>query len=633
MQPHIMQLLQNLILLCISAFLSLTSVQAETESLAPGYGKLSFELPQAGSYTLPDIGVAGNGDILTASGQSVQLHDLMGDKVVLLSFIYSTCSDVNGCPLATAVLHQIKNRLRKRPEIAQKLRLLTLSFNPQHDTPEQMAEYGQSLQGKNIDWRFLTTASEQQLQPILNQYQQSVQKVYTAEGEFTGTFSHILRVYLIDTDKRIRNIYTVSYLHADTLLNDIQTLLMEPLVSSTASISQDNPALYQAGDNKNQYESKDYQTHSIALSQRVGQAMDLLSHALNPPLGLPPLPERIQSELSAEKIQLGRQLFYDRRLSHNNTISCAMCHIPEQGFTNNELATAVGMEGRTVPRNSPTLYNVAYSEHLFHDGRENRLEQQIWGPLLAANEMANPSVATVLDKIKQQPEYQQAFQNAFKQEPNLLNVGQALASYQSTLLAADSAFDRWYYGQQKQAMSDEAKQGFKLFTGAARCSQCHLIGSDSALLTDQQFHNTGIGYQQTMQAGQTTQKVQLAPGVFVEVKRDKLQSLTAPAPNDLGRYAVTLNPDHRWQYKTPTLRNIALTAPYMHDGSLSTLMDVVEFYNQGGVANELLSPLIQPLHLTDRQKQQLVAFLNALTGSAVPDLVADAYAAPVRDSQ
>ena len=149
----------------------------------------------------------------------------MGDKVVLLSFIYSTCSDVNGCPLATSVLHKIKNRLKKEPELASKLRLVTLSFNPEHDTPEMMQRYGQELQGKGVEWRFLTSRSEQDLQPILDHYKQNIQKVYDAQGKFTGTFSHILRVYLIDKNKQLRNIYSVAFLHPDTLINDIKTLL------------------------------------------------------------------------------------------------------------------------------------------------------------------------------------------------------------------------------------------------------------------------------------------------------------------------------------------------------------------------------------------------------------------------
>ena len=131
-----------------------------------------------------------------------------------------------------------------------------------------------------------------------------------------------------------------------------------------------------------------------------------------------------------------------------------MCHIPEQGFSNNEMRTAVGVEGRSVRRNAPSLYNVGYAKLLFHDGRENSLEQQVWGPLLAHNEMANPSIGYVLDKIKHSADYRGLFEKAFHKPAGMETLGQALASYQRTLNSADSPFDRWYYGKQAQALSD-----------------------------------------------------------------------------------------------------------------------------------------------------------------------------------
>ena len=155
-----------------------TSPPAQQQILAPGYGTLEFSAPEPGSYTLPVLGSAADGKVLDTQGNALTLHSLMGDKVVLLSFIYSTCSDVNGCPLATAVLHKIKNRLKKEPELAAQLRLITLSFNPEHDTPEMMQHYGQALQDKGVEWRFLTTQSEQELQPILEHYKQNIQKVF-----------------------------------------------------------------------------------------------------------------------------------------------------------------------------------------------------------------------------------------------------------------------------------------------------------------------------------------------------------------------------------------------------------------------------------------------------------------------
>ncbi|WP_031434531.1 cytochrome c peroxidase [Methylomarinum vadi] len=622
--------MKNLFSLLLPVLLIGQTLYADTQTLAPGYAPLQFEAPTPGSYTLPVIGRAADGTVLSSDNQSQQLHELMGDKIVLLSFIYSTCSDVNGCPLATAVFHKIKRRLLKEPQLAKQLRLLTLSFNPEHDTPEAMRHYGSGLTDKTVDWRFLTTASERQLQPILDNYQQSIQKIYDEKGNFTGTFSHILRVYLIDKDKQLRNIYSVSFLHADTLINDVKTLLAENGKTSVAA-QPENIDQFQAGDDKQRYDQSDYQTHSIALTHRRGQATDLMNYFNNPPLGLPAPFSPDDNPVTEEKVALGRKLFYDRRLSLNNTFSCAMCHVPEQGFSSNEIATAVGIEGRSVRRNSPTLYNVAYAPLLFHDGRENTLEQQVWGPLLAHNEMGNPSIGYVIDKIKGLPDYAGLFENVFNKAPTMETIGQAIASYERTLNSADSPFDRWFFGKRENAVNESAKRGFKLFSGKAGCSSCHRIERSHVLFSDYQLHNTGIGYREAMLKPSAKQKVQLAPGVFIEVDSDTLAAVSGPKPNDLGRYEITQNPKDRWKYKTPTLRNIALTAPYMHNGSLSTLEEVVRFYNQGGIANENLDPSIKPLHLTENDIGDLVAFLQSLTGSNVDELVADAYAAPIGD--
>ena len=618
-------------LLC-SLFSLASSAENRPTALAPGYNQLPFQLAAPASYRLPVIGTAGNGQVLTSQNQSKHLHDLMGDKLILLSFIYATCSDVNGCPLATQVLHKISRQLQQQPELASKLRLLTLSFNPAHDTPEMMRQYGEGFKTGAFDWQFLTTRDETSLQPILDGYQQNVQKIYDQQGQFTGTFSHLLRVYLIDTDKQIRNIYNVDFLHADTVINDVKSLLAN---GSTAVATPPAPKdmLYQAGDNKQQYQQADYQTRSLALLQRQGKAANLLQFAQKPPLGLPKLPQPHDNPLTLAKIELGRKLFYDRRLSFNNTFSCAICHIPEQGFSNNEMTTAVGIEGRSVRRNSPSLYNVGYGQLLFHDGRENRLEQQVWGPLLAHNEMGNPSIGYVVDKIKASTDYRGRFEKAFNKGPGMETIGQALASYQRTLNSADSGFDRWYFGKQPQAINEATKRGFTLFTGKAACSSCHTIEAKYALFTDQKRHNTGIGYADSMQKPPEQQRVQVAPGVFVDVAQDNLKGISETKPNDLGFYEISQNPADRWTYKTPSLRNVALSAPYMHNGSLATLKDVVQFYNQGGIANDNLSPLLKPLGLADEEIDDLVAFLQTLTGSNVETLVSDGFAAPVGDVQ
>jgi len=310
-----------------------------------------------------------------------------------------------------------------------------------------------------------------------------------------------------------------------------------------------------------------------------------------------------------------------------------MCHIPEQGFTSNEMATAVGVEGRTVRRNSPTLYNVAYLQSLFHDGRETTLENQVWGPFLARNEMANPSIGYVIDKIKDNHDYDGLFENAFDKPPGIETIGMAIASYERALNSANSPFDSWYYSKEENSIDVRAKRGFGLFNGKAGCSQCHTINKEFALFTDNKLHNTGIGFAEAMadKTAKPSQHVQVSPGVYVDVASDIINAVAEPKENDLGRYEVTQNPKDRWLYKTPSLRNVSLTAPYMHNGSLATLREVVEFYNRGGILNENLDPLIQSLQLSVAEIDDLTAFLESLTGDNTKELVSDAYAAPIGD--
>lgn len=620
----------TLSLLLVLALASSFSVAAdEPPSQAPGYGALPYLPPKPGSYRLPSLGEAADGQVLESSGQPATLHQLYADRMVLLSFIYATCDDANGCPLATMVLHRIQSALTARPELKDRLRLITLSFNPDHDTPEVMAKYGQSFQSGGIDWHFLTTRSETELQPILRDYQQSVDREVDAKGHPTGKFSHLLRVYLIDEQRRIRNSYSVSVLHPYLVLADIETLRLESSAPATPATNAPVTAPIRAGDDKLGYERPDYQTKSAALAQRQGQPADLFRWARQPALGLPSLPTPADNPPTREKIALGRKLFYDRRLSLNQTFSCAMCHIPEQGFTSQEQATAIGIEGRTVRRNAPTIYNVAYLTSLFHDGRESTLENQVWGPFLAANEMGNPSVGAVIDKLKSLPDYRGLFEKAFRRGPSMDTVGQAIASYERTLVSGDSPFDRWHYGHWADALSPAAQKGYALFAGKAGCVQCHTIGAKSALFTDNQLHNTGIGYQESMRREPASTPVQVAPGVTFDLSAASIGQVAETRPGDLGRYEITQNPADRWKYRTPSLRNVALTAPYMHHGGLATLREVVEFYNRGGVPNENLDSLIQPLNLGTDDIDSLVAFLESLSGSGVDTLVSDAWSAPV----
>ena len=608
--------------------------------LAPGYGILGYDLPVVGSYKLPSLDTAADGQVLDENGNRQSLHSLFKGKYSLLSFIYSNCSDVNGCPLTANVFYKIKSQMSNDKVLADNLQLMSLSFDPERDTPAVMSLYRENFKyaGDKGDWRFLTTDSLASLNPILEEYHQDVQRTLSVDGSENGDISHILRVFLVDPDFNIRNIYSVGFLHKSLLINDVKTLMLDanskPQEANNVDVIPVS-LLSKAGDDKEGYGKTSYQTRSKSLTARPdkGKQTDLLAIANNPPLGLPMLPVDILKNLSAEKIELGRKLFFDRRLSLNNTFSCAMCHVPEQGFTSNEISMAVGIEGRSVRRNSPTVYNIAYTTRLFHDGREHSLDQQIWGPLLAKNEMGNPSVGAVIQKIQKIDDYKSTFKKVYpRQGINMLSLGDAFASYQRTLLSANSPFDRWYFAHERNAISESAQKGFKLFTGKGKCSSCHSVNEKFALFTDNQMHNTGIGYIKSMGVKPEKQRIVIAPGVFIDADTSAIESVGEPEPSDLGLYEITENPADRWKYKTPSLRNISLTAPYMHDGSLGSLKEVVAFYNQGGIQNEVLSPLVTPLNLSLEEEGNLVAFLEALTGSNVDELVADAFAAPVGDT-
>lgn len=613
-------------------------ILAQSQATAPGYGTLAYSVPEVGSYQLPSLGVAANGEVLDTRGRPTRLHEVFAGKYVLLAFVYSTCSDVNGCPLSAYVFYKIKSEMKRDALLAKRLKLVSLSFDPSVDTPEVMRLYGNNFKyaGDAGEWQFITTASQQRLDPILDAYHQDVQRERNGDGSYTTGFSHVLRVFLIDPKHNIRNIYSASFLHHELLLADVRTLLREegqPSAGDEAGGGQSRFArLSVPGDDKRGYEQATYETNSLALEMRRGMAANLLGFVESPPLGLPKVPVPVDNPITAQKVALGRKLFFDRRLSLNDTFSCAMCHIPDQGFTSNELAMAVGIEGRSVRRNSPTIYNAAYASLLFHDGREDTLEQQIWGPLLATNEMGNPSIGYVLNKLRRMQDYQGLFEAAFAGEGiSMLTLGKALASYQRTLVSGDSAFDRWRYAGDIKALSVSARRGFEVFTGKGGCSACHTVGDQYALFTDNGLHNTGLGYRTSMGIRPAKEKITIAPGVSIELDREIVDQVGEAPAADVGRYEITQNPHDRWKYKTPSLRNVALTAPYMHDGSLSTLGDVVDFYDAGGFPNELLDPLIRPLHFTDEEKQDLVAFLQSLTGSNVDLLVADAFAVPVGD--
>jgi cytochrome c peroxidase len=555
--------------------------------LAPGYGALNFQAPLPGSYQLPPVQAASDAPYIDSKGKRGHLHALYAGRVTLLSFIYTHCDDVNGCPLASFVMGQIAKRLQTDSRIASKLRLVSFSFDPARDTPAVLEAYAKPFRPAGVAWDFVTSPDAASLAPTLSAYQQSIQQ---SAGH---AYAHILRVFLIDSQHRVRNIYSPAFLHADTLAADIKTILLEQGDITAGGAAVANLAV--AGDSTSGDDAW-----------------------LGLPRTMPGGPD------TPAQIALGERLFFDRRLSLNRTLSCAMCHVPAQGFAFNELATAVGIEGRTVKRNAPSLLNVGFLTTLFHDARESRLEQQVWAPLLANNEMGNPSIGYVIDNLSRWPAYPADFRAAFGTGPTMESIGHALAAYQRSLVAGDSPFDRWYFGKNKQALDAAAQRGFEVFRGPGRCIACHTIGDKAALFTDQKLHNTGLGFLASMAPRGGLRSSELAPGTSINYDLAVVADSAETPPNDLGRYEVTQDPNDRWKFRTASLRNVALTRPYMHNGSLSTLEDVVAFYDRGGVPNELLDPLIKPLHLKPAQRADLISFLKSLTSPAVPKLVAHA---------
>jgi cytochrome c peroxidase len=278
-------------------------------------------------------------------------------------------------------------------------------------------------------------------------------------------------------------------------------------------------------------------------------------------------------------------LFYDTRLSADGSIACASCHNPDRGFTDGN-AVAKGIRGQMGSRSAPSLLNAAYYSAEFWDGRAASLEDQAGGPMANPIEMGQPHDVSVR-KLEADPSYDSSFEKAFGRGSITMDkIAKSLASFERTLLSGDSPFDRYEYGHDPAAMSEAAIRGLGAFRDPARgnCVACHLIGKDYALLTDGKFHNIGVGVDAT---GELT---------------------------DLGRYLLTKVEADRGAFKTPTLRDVALTAPYMHDGSEKTLKQVVDYYAGGANSNPQLDPAIQAIKLSAQDRADLVAFLESLNG-------------------
>ena len=335
------------------------------------------------------------------------------------------------------------------------------------------------------------------------------------------------------------------------------------------------------------------------------------SAAADASLGLPAL-----KPLPAAQVALGRKLFFDRRLSTNGTLSCAMCHVPEQGFTVNETRTSVGMSGVSLRRNAPTLLNVAHVPRLFVDGRAPGLEAQALQPLVHPDEMANPSVAAVIARIGTLADYRaplRAANGAAALTP--VRLAGALAAYQRSLVAAGTPFDRWYFGAEDGVLDAEAQRGFALFRELG-CAGCHTVGLRHALFSDGAFHNTGVQARSVAQREQSV-SVTLAPGLQTTVTPQTLRRIGVDDAPDRGRHEVTGRRADLRAFRTPGLRNVALTAPYMHDGSLDTLDAVLDHYERGGTPDDpLQDPRIRPITIDALQRRALIAFLAALSSPA-----------------
>jgi cytochrome c peroxidase len=303
------------------------------------------------------------------------------------------------------------------------------------------------------------------------------------------------------------------------------------------------------------------------------------------PLGLPPVPIPADNPPTASSIVLGRRLFYDANLSKDNSISCSSCHDPQRGFADPR-ERSIGVGGSTGLRHAPSLLNAAYFPLLFWDGRAASLEAQVGVPMADPLEM-NQAHKAALAKLRSDPSYKRLFRNAFGSDQiTMKRVENALASFERTLLSGNSPFDQYQYQGRKDALSGAQIRGLAAFEDPRRgnCASCHTISPKYALFTDGEFHNTGEG---------------------VGDNEDSL---------DPGRYRVTRLEKDRGSFLTPSLRNVALTAPYMHDGKLKTLKDVVDFYAGKGNSNPYLDERIARIELSGQERSDLVEFLKSLTG-------------------
>jgi cytochrome c peroxidase len=363
-----------------------------------------------------------------------------------------------------------------------------------------------------------------------------------------------------------------------------------------------------------------YATFAAALAVLVaGAALFGAGPPQQTPLGLPPLVIPADNPQTPEKIALGDKLFHDTRFSADGTVSCATCHDKAKAF-GDALKVSEGVSKLTGTRNAPTVINAAYSTSAFWDGRSPDLEDQALHPFVNPVEMQLGDHEPILEVVRTDPEYKTAFRKVFgKSGPavTMKEVTQAIAAFERTLISGNSRFDRWYFAGEQDALNEQEKRGFDLFINKGRCVSCHVVEQTTALFTDNRFHNIGVGINDIQKDVPQLARQFLEAKLTMEEVDHKV--LSDRKTSEIGRFAVTKVLDELGSFKTPTLRNIAITAPYMHDGSLATLRDVVVHYNNGGVTkegdpvNDFLSGGIRPLNLTDTEIDDLVAFMEALT--------------------
>jgi len=371
----------------------------------------------------------------------------------------------------------------------------------------------------------------------------------------------------------------------------------------------------------------------LTLCLLVGMITPVLAPAetmvsTEPPLGLPEIPVPENNPLTAEKISLGQQLFEDKRFSTTGEVSCATCHATDKAFTDGPLKVSEGINGLTGTRNAPTVLNAAYFSSQFWDGRSPDLEDQALHPFTNPVEMGLPDHEPILEICRSDPEYQAAFQEVFGKSGEgitMTEVTQAIAAFERTLVFGDSRFDRWYFEGEATLSAEEIK-GFELFVNEARCVSCHVVEQTQAIFTDNRFHNVGVGINDIQEdVPEFTNAFLEAEHTLAEVD---VKVLSDARTSELGRFAVTRGFDDLGSFKTSTLRNIAVTAPYFHDGSVATLREVVVHYNNGGVTeegdpvNDFLSGGIRPLNLTEDEIDAVVAFLETLTSPQFEALAA-----------